>query len=101
MGTYVIAKDTVAPGIKPVNFKSNSSIFDNWSLRVEIEDKETGINKYAMYVNGEWVLADYDAKNKLLIYQIDEHIKEGHNTLEVIVTDMVGNKCVYSTALQR
>ena len=101
LGTYVIAKDTVAPGIKPVNFKSNSSIFDNWSLRVEIEDKETGINKYAMYVNGEWVLADYDAKNKLLIYQIDEHIKEGHNTLEVIVTDMVGNKCVYSTALQR
>lgn len=101
LGTYVIAKDTVAPRIRPVNFKSNSSIFDNWSLRVEIEDKETGINKYDMYVNGEWVLADYDAKNKLLIYQIDEHIKEGHNTLDVIVTDMVGNKCVYSTTLQR
>ena len=101
LGTYVVAKDTIIPIIRPVNFRSNGSILDNWSLRVEIEDKETGINKYAMYINGEWVLADYDAKNKLLIYQIDEHIKEGHNTLEVIVTDMVGNKCVYSTALQR
>lgn len=101
LGTYVIAKDTVAPRIIPINFKNNSSISDNWSLRVEVEDKETGVNKYAMYVNGEWVLADYDAKNKLLIYQIDDHIKEGHNTLEVIVTDMVGNKCVYSTILQR
>ena len=101
LGTYVIAKDTVMPTIKPVNFKTKGSISDNWSLRVEIEDKETGINKCDMYVNEKWVLADYDAKNKLLIYQIDDHIKEGHNTLEVIVTDMVGNRCVYSTTLQR
>ena len=101
MGTYLIAKDTIAPTIRPVNFKTNSSISDNWSLRVEIEDKETGVNKYEMYINGEWVLADYDAKNKLLVYQIDNHIKESHNTLKVIVTDMVGNKSIYSTILQR
>ena len=54
-----------------------------------------------MYVNGKLVLADYDAKNNLLMYQIDDHIKKGHNTLGVIVTDMLGNKCVYSTTLQR
>ena len=54
-----------------------------------------------MYVNEKWVLADYDAKNNLLIYQIDNHIKEGHNKLDVIVTDMVGNKCIYSTTLRR
>ena len=101
LGVYVIAKDTIKPIIEPVNFKGNSSITENWSLRVEIEDKETGVNKYEMLVNGEWVLADYDAKNKLLIYQIDNHIKKGHNTLEVIVTDMVGNKAVYRTTLQR
>ena len=28
-------------------------------------------------------------------------IKKGHNKLEVIVTDMIGNQCVYSTILQR
>ena len=54
-----------------------------------------------MLINDEWVLADYDAKNKLLIYQIDKHIKKGHNTLKVIVTDMVGNETVYQTNLQR
>ena len=101
LGTYIIAKDAVKPTIKPLNFKGNGSITDNWSLRLEIEDKESGINKYDMYVNGKWVLADYDAKNNLLMYQIDDHIKKGHNTLEVIVTDMLGNKCVYSTTLQR
>ena len=101
LGIYLIAKDAVKPTIKPLNFKGKGSITDNWSLRLEIEDKESGINKYDMYVNGKWVLADYDAKNNLLMYQIDDHIKKGHNTLEVIVTDMLGNKCVYSTTLQR
>ncbi len=101
LGTYVIVKDTVMPIVKPVNFKNKSSISDNWSLRVEIEDKETGIAKYDMYVNDEWVLADYDAKNKLLIYQIDNHVKKGRNTFKVIVTDMIGNMTVYSTALIR
>lgn len=101
LGTYLIARDTIAPSIIPVNFKTNSSISENWSLRVEIEDKETGIKDYAMFVNGRWVLADYDAKNKLLMYQIDDHIKEGDNILKVVVTDMVGNKNIYSTTLTR
>ena len=101
LGTYLVVKDEIKPTIKPLNFKSGGSITENWSLRLEIEDKESGINKYEMLVNGEWVLAEYDAKNNLLIYQIDNHIKKGHNTLEVIVTDMLGNKCVYSTNLQR
>lgn len=101
LGVFVIAKDIKRPLVKPLNFKSNSSISENWSLRVEIDDKESGINSYEMLVNGEWVLADYDAKKKLLVYQIDNHIKEGHNKLEIIVTDMVGNKTVYQTNLQR
>lgn len=101
LGTFFIAKDSIAPSIKPVNFKSNSSIIDNWSLRVEIDDNESGIMKYDMFVNDEWVLADYDAKKKLLVYQIDNHIKKGRNNLKVIVTDMVGNKRVYTTTLQR
>ena len=101
LGTYLIAKDEIKPTIKPLNFKSGGHITENWSLRLEIEDKESGISKYEMLVNDEWVLAEYDAKNNLLIYQIDNHIKKGHNTLEVIVTDMLGNKRIYSTTLQR
>ena len=101
LSTYFIAKDSVAPTIKPINFKSNSSIADNWSLRVEIDDEGSGIMKYEMYVNEEWVLADYDAKNKLLIYQIDNHIKAGRNNIKIIITDMVGNIKEFSTILVR
>lgn len=101
LGIYMITKDSIKPTIKPLNFNSKSSIAENWSLRVEIDDKGSGINSYEMYVNDRWVLADYDAKNKLLMYQIDNHIKKGHNTFKVVVTDMVGNESVYSTILHR
>lgn len=101
LGTYVIARDSIMPSIKPLNFSNNASVSENWSLRVMIDDKETGISKYAMYINDEWVLADYDAKNKLLMYQIDSHLKQGHNVLKVVVSDMVGNETVYSAVILR
>lgn len=101
LGTYVIARDSIMPSIKPLNFSNNASVSENWSLRVMIDDKETGISKYAMYINDEWVLADYDAKNKMLMYQIDSHLKQGHNVLKVVVSDMVGNETVYSAVILR
>lgn len=101
LGTYVIARDSIMPSIKPLNFSNNASVSENWSLRVMIDDKETGISKYAMYLNDEWVLADYDAKNKMLMYQIDSHLKQGHNVLKVVVSDMVGNETVYSAVILR
>lgn len=101
LGIYIIAKDETKPTIKPLNFKNKGSVAENWSLRVEIEDKETGISKYAMYINDVWVLADYDAKNKLLMYQIDHHLKSGSNKLKVVAVDMVGNESVYTAIIQR
>lgn len=101
LGIYVIARDSVSPVIKPLNFKDGASVADNWSLQVEIDDEDSGIMKYDMYINDEWVLADYDAKNKLLYYQIDNNLKKGTNNLKVVVSDMLGNKTIYSAAIQR
>lgn len=101
LGTYFIAKDSIRPFVKPLNFKNKGSIAENWSLRVEIDDLETGISKYAMYINDEWVLADYDAKNKLLMYQIDNRLKPGNNVLKVVVSDMVGNETIYTATILR
>ncbi len=101
LGTYFITKDSIRPSVKPLNFKNKGSVAENWSLRVEIDDSETGISKYAMYINDEWVLADYDAKNKLLMYQIDKRLKPGNNVLKVVVSDMVGNETIYTATILR
>lgn len=101
LGTYFITKDSIRPSVKPLNFKNKGSVAENWSLRVEIDDSETGISKYAMYINDEWVLADYDAKNKLLMYQIDKRLKPGNNVMKVVVSDMVGNETIYTATILR
>ncbi len=101
LGTYFIARDSIRPSVIPLNFKDKGSVAENWSLRVKIDDLGTGISKYAIYINDQWVLADYDAKNKLLMYQIDNRLKPGHNVIKVIVSDMVGNETVYTAVILR
>lgn len=90
-GEFALAVDTVAPKVTPLNFKENANVSELKSLRVKIKDAETGVNKYDMYVNGKWVIGEYDAKNALMFYRIDEHFRKGKNKVEVVVTDCVNN----------
>ncbi len=48
-----------------------------------------------------WVLMDYDAKNALLTYTIDERLKQGDNQFILEVTDKRGNMAVFEKTLVR
>lgn len=52
----------------------------------------TGIDSYNIYANDNWLLGKYDAKNNLLYYEVDSHMKTGKNTVKIVVKDGVGNK---------
>lgn len=52
----------------------------------------TGIDHYDMYANDAWLLGQYDAKNDLLYYEVDNHLKAGNNCIKIVVKDAVGNK---------
>ena len=39
-----------------------------------IEDTLSGINTYKAFVDGDWILLDYDAKNKILTHYFDGKI---------------------------
>ena len=58
----------------------------------------SGIGSYNIYLNGNWVVGAYDAKNSLLFYDVDDFLKLGNNKMEIVVTDAVGNKrsCTYN-----
>lgn len=92
LGLFALAVDTVAPEVKPLNFVSDASVSKCKSLRFKIKDLETGINKYDIYVNDEWVIGEYDAKDDLLFYEMDSHFRKGKNKVEVVVTDGVDNE---------
>lgn len=92
MGEYTIKVDSVKPTVKASNFKDGQTVSALKSLRFKISDDMTGVETYDIYLDDMWVLGQYDAKNALLYYEIDEKMKKGTNNVKVVVTDGVGNK---------
>lgn len=91
LGAYTIAADTTAPVITPVNISEGKVITTQKSIRVKIADSLAGIKAYVGRLNGEWILMDYDSKNRLLEYTFDEKLKKGKNVFTLDVTDYAGN----------
>ena len=92
MGEYAIKIDSVAPSVRTSNFKDGQNVSTLKSLRFKISDDMTGVETYDIYLDDVWVLGQYDAKNALLYYEIDDKMKKGTNNVKVVVTDGVGNK---------
>ncbi|MBP3254635.1 MAG: MATE family efflux transporter [Bacteroidales bacterium] len=91
-GTYTVWMDTVAPVIKAVNFKTNKTLTSKQkTLKIKISDNLSGINSYNAYLNGQWILTEFDGKRSMLTYNIDKHMKKGKNTLKIVVSDAKGN----------
>jgi hypothetical protein len=95
LGDYTVTIDSVPPVIKP-SFVKSANLTGRQSFTVTITDDFAGIKSYETLIDGEWALAEYDAKNNLLIYRPEKiYLKE--NTLhrmELTVTDNRGNSSV-------
>jgi hypothetical protein len=99
MGEFTIKIDSVAPQVSATNFKKGQAVNKLKSLRFKITDDMTGIETYNIYLNDVWVLGQYDAKNNLLYYEVDSHLKKGTNNVKVVVTDGVGNTKTLKTSV--
>jgi len=89
-GQYGVVIDSIPPSIKTQSFSNDLSSANFMSFT--IDDKLSGINTYKAFVDGDWILLDYDAKNKRLTHFFDGKIKSGQHELEIIVNDMVKNE---------
>jgi hypothetical protein len=100
-GNYTVAVDTIPPVIRPVNVVQNKNVGKQQNLSFKISDNLSGIQSYRGTLNGKWILMDFDAKSNLLVYTIDERIKQGKNSFRLVVRDAVGNETVYQATLTR
>jgi murein DD-endopeptidase MepM/ murein hydrolase activator NlpD len=100
-GNYAVAVDTIPPKIRPVNAESFKNLAGATAVKFTISDELSGIASYRGTLNGKWILMDYDAKNDLLIYMIDERLLAGQNAFELKVTDAKGNSATYKSGLTR
>ena len=100
LGQYCIEIDDLPPVVTPVNQAKWES---NRRITFRIDDELSGIASYKGYLNGEFVLFEYDAKSKLLHYTFDfKRISAGNKTLELYVTDGAGNttKSVFALRIE-
>ncbi len=103
-GPYCIQIDTVPPVITPrfgrADFRRSSSIRfrieDNFATGGPAKDLQV-----SAWVDGEWVLFEYDLKNKTIFHQFDGHIERGTHDLRVEVTDDRGNTGVWGGTFRR
>ncbi len=100
-GNFVVLIDTIPPEIISVNIASGQIKSDRKTVKVKITDELSGIRRFRATLNGDWLLMEYDAKNNLLVYQIDERLKKGNNDFRLEVTDQRDNKTIFEKTLVR
>jgi hypothetical protein len=97
-----LATDTTAPTIS-----IGKSIEGRWlstqkTIELSINDYGSGIKSYDGYLNGNWILFEYDNKTRRITHNFSDGIvAEGANDLKVIVTDNVGNSTIFETQFFR
>ena len=95
LGFYTLMADTIPPVIKPLNISNNKNISKQSTIKVVVMDKQTTLKSFNAYLNGEWILMEYDAKNNLLIYNFDDRLKKGKNKFTLKLKDALGNEANY------
>ena len=99
LGQYGLVLDTIAPVIKIAKPIQDKWISDMKSIQFTIGDSLSGIKSYNGYLNGNWVLFEYDNKTRKITHQFDADsiVAEGANDLKIEVIDNVGNSAIFET----
>ncbi len=93
LGKFTLSKDSLAPTLKAVNFKSGQWLTNYSFLKFKIADDLTGIKNYRGEINGRWIRLEYEPKNQSLIYDFsDLEFNQAEHQLTLEAEDGVGNK---------
>ncbi len=100
-GSFFIAIDTIAPNIVPVNIANGKNMAGISKMSFKISDALSGIKSFNGYIDGKWVLMEFDTKTANLWHNFDERTSTGKHTLELLVVDMKDNTKRYTIEFYR
>lgn len=100
-GNFFVAIDTIAPNIIPVNIANGKNMANLSKISFRISDTLSGIKSFNGYIDGKWVLMEFDAKTANLWHSFDEKTTTGKHTFELVVVDMKENTKKYTTEFYR
>ncbi|MFI3261842.1 MAG: M23 family metallopeptidase [Rikenellaceae bacterium] len=94
-GTYALALDSTAPTVTP-KYNTAETQSGKTYLSFKIDDELSGIKTYSATINDKWALLEYDPKTKSVMHPLADGIaQKGNNTIQVTITDSVGNIGTY------
>jgi hypothetical protein len=91
LGKFYIVTDTLPPRITSVNIRQGKNMHSEKAIIFRMSDNLAGINTFDGYVDGNWVLFEYDPRVRMIYYQFDQHVEPGKHILLMRITDRVGN----------
>lgn len=89
-GNYFLILDTFPPSVTPVYVNKNSY------FAFTVRDGSSGFKKHDFYINGVWVLLEYDPKTARISGRIPNPLPDGRNKIELVVSDARLNERKYS-----
>lgn len=101
LGSFYVAVDTVAPTIAPRNLSNGKNVSTQAKIDFTIRDNFSGIQSFNGYIDGKWVLMEYDPKNRHLWHTFDAVLPKGQHTFRLIVTDWKDNEQVFEAKFTR
>ncbi len=90
-GDFSVKIDTLPPTITPINIIEGKNMATLSKIQFKIRDNLSGIKSYNGYIDGKWVLMEYDTKTSNLWHTFDGTVVKGNHTFELIVEDMKNN----------
>jgi murein DD-endopeptidase MepM/ murein hydrolase activator NlpD len=98
LGKFKLAQDITPPRIYNVNFIEGKTLTTQKTISVSVTDLHSDIDTYNGYLNGKWILMEYDYKTKKLTHNLEDVIYvEGRNDLKIVVTDNLQNSTTFES----
>lgn len=98
LGNYKVVQDTIAPKIYAANFTEGKIIDTYKTISIKISDNLSGIDSYKAYLNGNWILMDYDYKSNKLVHTLSDNVYvKGKNDFKIVVTDEMNNSTTFES----
>ena len=98
LGSFYVAVDTIAPAITARNLTNGKIIQTQRRIDFTISDNFSGIQSFHGYINNQWVLMEYDSKNRHLWHTLDPNLPIGEHQFKLVVTDWKDNARTYEAS---
>ena len=98
LGKFKLAQDVTPPRIYNVNYVEGKTLKEQKTISVSVTDFHSDIDAYNGYLNGKWILLEYDYKTKKLVHNLDDNIcVPGRNDLKIVITDNLQNSTTFES----